>query len=235
MPDRDYYLDPSPRMAEIRTKYEAHIAKMLTLAGIADADAKAARIFELEKQIAASAREPRGLGRRRQGQQPLVAARTFPTRAPGLDWPKYFEAAGLGQPGRVRRLAAARGHRPRGARRERAARDVEGVPGVPRARAGGHVPAEGVRRRAVRVLRHGAHRHAEAARPLEARRRPSRTPRSARPSASSTSRAISRRPRRRAPRRWSKNEIAAFATPHRPPRAGWRPRPRRRRRRSSRP
>ena len=26
MPDRDYYLDPSPRMADIRKKYVAHIA-----------------------------------------------------------------------------------------------------------------------------------------------------------------------------------------------------------------
>ena len=52
MPDRDYYLDPSPRMAEIRTQYQAHIAAVLKLAGIADAEAKAARIFELERRIA---------------------------------------------------------------------------------------------------------------------------------------------------------------------------------------
>src|SRR5262249_55065269 len=54
MPDREYYLDPSPRMAEIRTKYQAHIAKVLQLAGIGDAEAKASRIFELERKIAQS-------------------------------------------------------------------------------------------------------------------------------------------------------------------------------------
>src|SRR5471032_1718219 len=54
MPDRAYYLDDTPRMAELRTKYQAHIAAMFKLAGYADADARAARVFELEHQIALS-------------------------------------------------------------------------------------------------------------------------------------------------------------------------------------
>ena len=53
MPDRDYYVDPSPRMAEIRARYREHVARVLTLAGDADADAKAARIVGLEGRIAA--------------------------------------------------------------------------------------------------------------------------------------------------------------------------------------
>lgn len=52
LPDREYFLATSTRMAEIRTKYRAHIAAMLTLAGISDAKAKAARIFELERKMA---------------------------------------------------------------------------------------------------------------------------------------------------------------------------------------
>src|SRR5262249_12094575 len=52
MPDRDYYLNPSPRMADIRTKYQAHIAAVLKLAHVADAEAKAARIFDLEHRMA---------------------------------------------------------------------------------------------------------------------------------------------------------------------------------------
>lgn len=43
MPDRQYYLDASADMERIRSGYRAHIAATLTLAGIADADAKAAR------------------------------------------------------------------------------------------------------------------------------------------------------------------------------------------------
>jgi putative endopeptidase len=44
MPDRDFYLEGG-RMAELRTAYQAHAAKMLSLAGIADAEAKAASRF----------------------------------------------------------------------------------------------------------------------------------------------------------------------------------------------
>src|SRR5437867_5706477 len=52
MPDRDYYLEPAARMAEYRTKYEAHLAKMLEIAKQPDAAAKANRIVALEKRIA---------------------------------------------------------------------------------------------------------------------------------------------------------------------------------------
>src|SRR5450631_3963770 len=53
MPDRDYYLDSSARMGAIRDQYQAHITRVLKLAHIAEADAKAARIFELEHRLAA--------------------------------------------------------------------------------------------------------------------------------------------------------------------------------------
>ena len=95
MPDRDYYLDPSPPMVRIRERYKAHIEAVLKLAGIADAGPKAARIFDLEHRIS-EAHLPR-----EESEDVLKAnnhwARTeFPLRAPGLDWTAYFEAAGLG-------------------------------------------------------------------------------------------------------------------------------------------
>jgi putative endopeptidase len=113
IPDRDYYLDPSPRMAEIRTKYIAHITSMLTLAGIPDPAATAARIFGLETKIASSHVS-------REDSEDVVkgnnhwAREDFPVKAPGLDWARYFEAAGLAaqpsfvawQPGAVTGLAA---------------------------------------------------------------------------------------------------------------------------------
>src|SRR5205814_7800869 len=50
LPDRDYYLDASPRMAETRAAYEAHVGKMLALA---QRDAGAAKaIVALETKIA---------------------------------------------------------------------------------------------------------------------------------------------------------------------------------------
>jgi putative endopeptidase len=94
MPDREYYLDPSPRMAEIRTKYQAHIAKVLQLAGLGDAEAKASRIFELERKIAQSHAS-------RTESQDVVKGnnhwtrKDFETRAPGMNWTAYFAAAGL--------------------------------------------------------------------------------------------------------------------------------------------
>jgi putative endopeptidase len=113
MPDRDYYLDASPRMAEIRTKYAQHIQKTLALAGIPDAAAKAARILELERKIASAHVS-------REDSEDVLkgnnhwALTDFPVKAPGLDWSLYFGAAGLGgqasfvvwQPGAVTGLAA---------------------------------------------------------------------------------------------------------------------------------
>jgi putative endopeptidase len=96
MPDRDYYLDPSPRMAEIRTKYQAHLGNMLTLAGIHDAAAKAARVFELERKIASTHVSREDSEDVLKGNNHWARA-DFPVRAPGLDWPTYFGFAELGQ------------------------------------------------------------------------------------------------------------------------------------------
>ena len=54
MPDRDGYLDSSPEAAELRARYLAHIAAVLKLAGVADPNASAARVLELETEMARS-------------------------------------------------------------------------------------------------------------------------------------------------------------------------------------
>lgn len=95
MPGRDYYLDPSPAMAELRTKYKAHIAKLLTLAGQPDTSEQ---VLALEIAIAKahatrtdSADSKNGLVRWKREE--------FATKAPGLEWDALFEAAGIaGQP-----------------------------------------------------------------------------------------------------------------------------------------
>lgn len=38
MPDRDDYIDPSPKMAALRAQYQAHVAAILKLADVADAE-----------------------------------------------------------------------------------------------------------------------------------------------------------------------------------------------------
>jgi len=98
MPDRDYYLDPSARMQAIRTSYQAHIAKVLALAGVPDAPARASAIFDLERRIAATHVSRADTEDVRKGDNHWAAA-DFPIRAPGLDWRAYFAAAGLGRQG----------------------------------------------------------------------------------------------------------------------------------------
>jgi len=113
MPDRDYYLDDSPATAAIRAKYTPHLAKVLALAGIPDAEAKAVRIFELEKRIA-TAHGPRVDTFDVVKANNHWSRKDFDAKAPGLDWQEYFGAAGLGsqasytvwQPGAVTGIAA---------------------------------------------------------------------------------------------------------------------------------
>jgi predicted metalloendopeptidase len=52
LPDRDYYLRDDKQFADIRAAYQAHIAKMLTMSGYADAEKAAADILALETRIA---------------------------------------------------------------------------------------------------------------------------------------------------------------------------------------
>jgi predicted metalloendopeptidase len=95
MPDRDYYLAKSPKMAEIRTKYRAHIATVLKLAGFADSSAKAARIFALETKIALAHSSRIDSEDVRKANNPWKRDE-FAKRAPGLDWNAYLRSAGLG-------------------------------------------------------------------------------------------------------------------------------------------
>jgi len=94
LPDRSYYLDPSPRMAQLREAYQAHIARVLRLAGAADPDAKAARIFELEHRIAATQIGRADTEQVKKGDNHWTRL-DFSARAPGMDWSAYFAAAGL--------------------------------------------------------------------------------------------------------------------------------------------
>jgi len=98
LPNREYYLSDSTEMREIRSKYRTHVAAMLKLAGFSDADARAARIIELEHAIAEkhlSIVESNDL------QKANTAWKTsdFVVKVPGLDWAEYFRGAGLSRQG----------------------------------------------------------------------------------------------------------------------------------------
>jgi putative endopeptidase len=93
LPDRDYYVSTSPKMAALRAEYKRHVAALLQLAGIAGAPARAARIVDLETKIA-------GVHATRVQSADVHEAQVWTrealdSKAPGLDWTGLLDAAGL--------------------------------------------------------------------------------------------------------------------------------------------
>jgi predicted metalloendopeptidase len=94
LPEREYYLSADPKMADLRTAYQAYIAKLLTAAGQPDAATRAKRIYDLEVKIA------RAHATREQSEDFTKSADVwtqadFAKKAPGIDWPAFFGAAKL--------------------------------------------------------------------------------------------------------------------------------------------
>ena len=94
MPERDYYLNEKPKFAELRQKYEAHIAAMLTLAGDKEDKAKAGakKIMAIETAIAKVSmtkediREPKKIAHR-------ATKAELAKTAPGIKWDEWLDAA----------------------------------------------------------------------------------------------------------------------------------------------
>jgi putative endopeptidase len=94
MPDRDDYIDPSPKMAELRAQYQSHIAAILKLANVADAETKAARILSLEIRMAQTHAPDSDAADVFKQNNPWKRT-DFGVKAPGIDWDAYFTAAGV--------------------------------------------------------------------------------------------------------------------------------------------
>ncbi len=96
LPDREYYLSNNADMQAIRSKYQAHVATTLKLAGVTDSDARTTRIIALEHAIAQThltLAEDQNIQR---ANNPWKQA-DFAVKAPGLNWADYFAGAGLSQ------------------------------------------------------------------------------------------------------------------------------------------
>ncbi len=95
LPEREYYLSNDAEMGQIRTAYRAYIEQVLTLAGVADARAKAQRVYDLEMAIARA-----HMTRAETGDFPSRGAvwtrAELEQRAPGIDWNAFLTAAQLG-------------------------------------------------------------------------------------------------------------------------------------------
>jgi predicted metalloendopeptidase len=95
MPDRDYYLSDNPKMTAVREDYRRHVAALLKLAGVADAQARADRVVGLETKIATvhatrvESEDVHAVARWRKDE--------LADKAPGLDWPALLEAAQLNE------------------------------------------------------------------------------------------------------------------------------------------
>jgi putative endopeptidase len=96
LPDRDYYLVDSPQMTDIRSHYRSHIAAVLKLAGVADAERKADAVYALELRMAKTHSSRAEAEDVKRGDNHWSRAQ-LQRNAPGLDWNAYLAAAGLQQ------------------------------------------------------------------------------------------------------------------------------------------
>ena len=203
LPDRDYYLKDDAKLGEYRTKYTTFLASMHRLGGRLDSGRRRRRRDGARDAPREEPVDERRTARHPEDVQPGSPPRTSPGSSPVSTGPRGLgELKVAGLPALDRRSAELR-QGAGGGRRRVAGGPLEAVPQVvadPRLRA---VPVEGVRGRALRVLRQDAERHARAAAAVEAGAWRQSTATSGRCWAGSTSPGISRRRPRRAWRRWS--------------------------------
>jgi putative endopeptidase len=93
MPDRDYYLSADPKLAEAKAAYEAHVARMLTLAGEPNGAARAKAIVAFETGIA-SASWTRIDSRDADKTYNRMSVAELAKLAPGFDFATYFRDIG---------------------------------------------------------------------------------------------------------------------------------------------
>ncbi|MGH7651350.1 MAG: M13 family metallopeptidase [Gemmatimonadaceae bacterium] len=95
LPDRDYYLNPAQRYADIRSKYQEHVAKMFELAGESSAQAStdAQRVVSLETALARPAKTRVELRDPNANYNKMTAAQ-LEQAAPGFNWPRFFADEG---------------------------------------------------------------------------------------------------------------------------------------------
>lgn len=112
LPDRDYYLSDDPKLAAARVAYQAHLAKMLTMAGEPDAEARAQAIVAFETGIA-KVHWTRIDSRDRTKTYNKMSVADLARTAPGFDFATYLKGVGtpvdtlvVAQPSAITGIAA---------------------------------------------------------------------------------------------------------------------------------
>ena len=93
LPDRDYYLSTDAKLAETKAAYQAHIAKVLTLAGEPNADVRAKAIVDFETAIA-QVSWTRVDSRDADKTYNKMSLSDLQKAAPGFDFATYFKNQG---------------------------------------------------------------------------------------------------------------------------------------------
>jgi putative endopeptidase len=93
MPDRDYYLSSDPKLTETKAKYLEHLTNMLTLAGEANAAARAKAILAFETKVA-KVHWPRADSRDANKTYNKMSLAEVRKLAPGFDFPELLKNDG---------------------------------------------------------------------------------------------------------------------------------------------
>lgn len=94
LPDRDYYFRDDERSVELRRRYTEHVEKMFALAGFDDPAGAAARVMQLETELAGY-HWTTVANRDSEARYNLYAVDDLGTLGQGLDWQRLLAAAGL--------------------------------------------------------------------------------------------------------------------------------------------
>jgi predicted metalloendopeptidase len=94
LPDRDYYLLDDPKFADIRTKYQAYLEKIFTLAGRPNAAADAKAVLALETELA-RVQWTRVESRDIQKTYNKMPIAKVVADFPGFDWMTWAKAQGI--------------------------------------------------------------------------------------------------------------------------------------------
>lgn len=97
LPERDFYFNPDPGVARIRTEYVAHLARMLKLMGRSDRDAgpAAKKIMKFETALAKASRKLEDLRDPEENYHKMSPGILTSNYTPSIDWPQRLAAMSL--------------------------------------------------------------------------------------------------------------------------------------------
>ena len=93
LPDRDYYLRDDAKSKALLAQYRAHVARMLGLVGVANADEQAGWVLDLETQLAKASLDRVAL-REPLNNYHMVSVREADAMTPHFSWSAFFRTLG---------------------------------------------------------------------------------------------------------------------------------------------